>query len=116
VLFDSAPSFGTRVDGVCVGARGDAQIFSFHATKAFNTMEGGALVSRDPEIIRRARRSATSGRFAVRIATSRHQRKDDGDLCADRNRQLKGFDKVVRHRFGCTEIMRSEIAGFPDFP
>jgi dTDP-4-amino-4,6-dideoxygalactose transaminase len=55
VLYDSAPAFGTRVNGRLVGGFGDAQIFSFHATKAFNTMEGGALCSRDAGIIERAR-------------------------------------------------------------
>jgi dTDP-4-amino-4,6-dideoxy-D-glucose transaminase len=55
VLFDSAPSFGTTVSGRRVGGFGDAQIFSFHATKAFNTMEGGCLCSHDNDMIERAR-------------------------------------------------------------
>lgn len=55
VLFDSAPSFGTRVDGRLVGGFGDAQMFSFHATKAFATMEGGCLCSNDQKLINRAK-------------------------------------------------------------
>jgi dTDP-4-amino-4,6-dideoxyglucose len=55
VIFDSAPSFGTRVSGKLVGGFGDAQIFSFHATKAFTTMEGGCLCTHDPEIFARAK-------------------------------------------------------------
>jgi dTDP-4-amino-4,6-dideoxygalactose transaminase len=55
LLYDSAPSFGTRVDGRLVGRFGDAQIFSFHATKAFNTMEGGCLSSHDAGLIERAK-------------------------------------------------------------
>src|SRR5262245_57670016 len=55
VLFDSAPSFGTTVGGRHVGGFGDAQIFSFHATKAFNTMEGGCLCSNDKNLLERAR-------------------------------------------------------------
>jgi dTDP-4-amino-4,6-dideoxygalactose transaminase len=56
VVFDSAPSFGARVGGSLVGGFGDAQIFSFHATKAFTTMEGGCLcpVRLEPAGVRRA--------------------------------------------------------------
>jgi len=54
VLFDSAPSFGTRLDGCLVGGFGDAQIFSFHATKPLTTMEGGGLCTRDGELFARA--------------------------------------------------------------
>jgi len=114
VLFDSAPSFGTRVDGVCVGARGDAQIFSFHATKAFNTMEGGALVSRDPEIIRRARALRNFGQVRGADCDEPGINGKMMEISALIGiQQLKGFDTVVRHRFDCTEIMRSELEGIP---
>ena len=54
LLIDSAAAFGARVDGQLVGGRGDAQIFSFHATKSFTTMEGGALSSNDPKLMEAA--------------------------------------------------------------
>lgn len=54
LLIDSAAAFGARVDGKLVGGRGNAQIFSFHATKSFTTMEGGALSSHDPKLIEAA--------------------------------------------------------------
>ena len=114
VLFDSAPSFGTRVDGVPVGTRGDAQIFSFHATKAFNTMEGGALVSRDPEIIRRARALRNFGQVRGADCDEPGINGKMMEISALIGiEQLKGFDAVVRHRFDCTEVMRSEIEGIP---
>ena len=50
-LFDSAPAFGSMVDGQPIGRYGDAQIFSFHATKPFSTMEGGCLASPSPRRI-----------------------------------------------------------------
>src|SRR5262245_30571388 len=64
VLFDSAPSFGTTVGGRRVGGFGDAQIFSFHATKAFNTMEGGCLCSNNKDVIERARAIRNFGQSA----------------------------------------------------
>ena len=44
VIYDAAHAFGVRVDGLGVGTYGDASMFSFHATKVFNTIEGGAVV------------------------------------------------------------------------
>jgi dTDP-4-amino-4,6-dideoxyglucose len=64
LLFDSAPSFGTRVDGRPTGGYGDAQIFSFHATKAFPTMEGGCLCSHDQELLERAKAIRNFGQGA----------------------------------------------------
>ncbi len=43
VIYDAAHAFGETVDGIGVGMLGDASIFSFHATKVFNTIEGGAV-------------------------------------------------------------------------
>jgi dTDP-4-amino-4,6-dideoxygalactose transaminase len=53
ILYDSAPAFGSRVDGRPIGAFGEAQIFSFHATKAFTTMEGGCVTSRNERLVER---------------------------------------------------------------
>ncbi|MDQ0227129.1 DegT/DnrJ/EryC1/StrS family aminotransferase [Metabacillus niabensis] len=43
VIYDAAHAFGVTIDGVGVGNFGDASMFSFHATKVFNTIEGGCL-------------------------------------------------------------------------
>lgn len=43
VIYDAAHTFGTIVNGEGVGTFGDASMFSFHATKVFNTIEGGAI-------------------------------------------------------------------------
>ncbi len=53
VLYDSAPAFGTKVNKSFIGGSGDAQSFSFHATKAFTTMEGGCVASSNHELIER---------------------------------------------------------------
>jgi dTDP-4-amino-4,6-dideoxygalactose transaminase len=50
VLYDSAPAFGSKVDGSRIGGFGDAQSFSFHASKTFTTMEGGCITTCDEEI------------------------------------------------------------------
>jgi len=50
VIYDAAHTFGVTVDGVGVGNFGDASMFSFHATKVFNTIEGGALTYSQSEL------------------------------------------------------------------
>ncbi len=50
LLFDSAPAFGSEYKGRKLGNFGLAESFSFHATKVFSTMEGGAVFTNDDEI------------------------------------------------------------------
>ena len=50
VIYDAAHAFGVEIDGRSVASYGDASMLSFHATKVFNTVEGGAIVSPDKEI------------------------------------------------------------------
>jgi dTDP-4-amino-4,6-dideoxygalactose transaminase len=47
VIYDAAHAFGVEVNGESVLARGDMSTLSFHATKVYNTLEGGALVVKD---------------------------------------------------------------------
>ncbi len=53
VIYDAAHAFGVIVDGVGVANFGDASMFSFHATKVFNTIEGGAITFRDEKLAKR---------------------------------------------------------------
>ena len=47
VIYDAAHAFGVNVDGKSILNEGDMSTLSFHATKVFNTIEGGALVVPD---------------------------------------------------------------------
>ena len=53
VIYDAAHAFGVEKDGVPVGRYGDASMFSFHATKVYNTIEGGAICYSDPALTER---------------------------------------------------------------
>lgn len=50
VIYDAAHAFGVKYRGQGIGNYGDASIFSFHATKVFNTIEGGAVAFSDHKI------------------------------------------------------------------
>lgn len=50
VVYDAAHTFGETYNGRCVSDYGDVSCLSFHATKVFNSIEGGAVVYHDQEI------------------------------------------------------------------
>lgn len=50
VIYDAAHAFGVKIDGKSIVNYGDLSMLSFHATKVFNTIEGGALVFDDDEL------------------------------------------------------------------
>ncbi len=50
VIYDAAHAFGVEADGRSAACFGDASMFSFHATKVYNTIEGGAVAYRDPSL------------------------------------------------------------------
>ena len=50
VIYDAAHAFGEEIDGVKVGNLGDASMFSFHATKVYNTIEGGCVCYKDESL------------------------------------------------------------------
>lgn len=51
VIYDAAHAFGVKYNGESVANLGDASMFSFHATKVFNTIEGGAVTYKDSSLI-----------------------------------------------------------------
>ena len=50
VIYDAAHAFGEKYQGKGIGNYGDASLFSFHATKVFNSIEGGGVVYREEEM------------------------------------------------------------------
>src|SRR6185369_3387994 len=55
LLFDAAHAFGCSYEGRMIGGFGDAEVFSFHATKFFNTFEGGAVTTNDDDLAEKIR-------------------------------------------------------------
>ncbi len=50
VIYDAAHTFGERYKGRGIGSFGDASMFSFHATKVYNSIEGGAICYKDEKL------------------------------------------------------------------
>ncbi len=67
VIYDAAHAFGVRHKGKSIFAFGDVSTTSFHATKIFHTIEGGAVVASDPHV---AKRLASMRNFGHTTGTS----------------------------------------------
>ena len=68
IIYDAAHGFGVRYQGMGISEFGDASCFSFHATKVFHTIEGGAVCCRNPtlgEKIARLRNFGLTGQEQV---------------------------------------------------
>jgi dTDP-4-amino-4,6-dideoxygalactose transaminase len=61
LLFDAAHAFGCSHRGRMIGGYGRAEAFSFHATKFFHTIEGGAVMTDDDDIAESVRRQRNFG-------------------------------------------------------
>jgi len=55
LLFDAAHGFGCSYKGTMLGNFGDAEVFSFHPTKFFNTIEGGAILTNNDALAKKIR-------------------------------------------------------------
>ena len=115
ILYDSAPAFATRVGGTPIGGFGDAQAFSFHATKAFATMEGGCIATRDATLAARAVSLRNFGQ--VGAGPDCDEAGLNGkmtEVCALIGlEQLKTIDADARRRGEIAARLRAGLAGLP---
>jgi len=61
LMFDAAHAFGCSYRNQMIGKFGDLEVFSFHATKFFNTFEGGAITTNNGELAQKIRRLTNFG-------------------------------------------------------
>lgn len=55
IIYDAAHAFGSTLHGRALAAYGDVSVLSFHATKLFHTVEGGAVITDDDEVAHKIR-------------------------------------------------------------
>jgi dTDP-4-amino-4,6-dideoxygalactose transaminase len=53
VIYDGAHAFGVTIEGKSIFEYGDISTCSFHATKLYHTVEGGSVVTKDPDLLKR---------------------------------------------------------------
>jgi len=133
VIYDAAHAFGVQDHGGSILRHGDMSVLSFHATKVFNTFEGGAIICPDSKIKQRIdylKNFGYAGEVTVvdpgingkmsefNAALGLLQLKYIGHVFARR----KEIDALYRERLNCVEGIRclqdagEEVANYSYFP
>ena len=114
VIYDAAHAFGVEVDGESVLNAGDMSTLSFHATKVYNTLEGGALIVHDAETKRQIDFLKNFG-FAgeTEVVAPGINSKVDEVRCAYGLLNLKQVDTAIARRRKVAERYREALRGVP---
>ena len=114
LMFDAAHAFGCSHQGTMIGNFGEAEVFSFHATKFLNTFEGGAIVTNNDELAHKIRLMTNFG-FAgldnvVYIGTNGKM----NEACAAMGlTSLESLDEFVEVNYRNYKCYQQEIASIP---
>lgn len=120
VIYDAAHAFSASVDGEKIGSFGRAEVFSFHATKFFNTFEGGAVTTNDDELASKLRLLRNFGfdgeDSVVHLGTNGKMT----EICAAMGLvNLRSLEKVIarnRDNYDVYQAQLSSIPGLRVFP
>lgn len=123
LLFDAAHAFGSSSGERMIGGFGDAEVFSFHATKFFNTFEGGAIATNDDDLAAKIRLMKNFG-FAghdevVYLGTNGKM----NEVCAAMGlTSMESIDEFVavnrsnyeRYREGLVDVPGVDLVSYPE--
>src|SRR5659263_379349 len=114
LIYDAAHAFGVKVNGNSVLNYGDLSILSFHATKVFNTIEGGAIICQDEKTKKRIDFLKNFG-FAdeVTVIEPGINAKMNELQAAYGLLQLKYVDENISKRKTITELYREKLTDIP---
>ena len=114
VIFDAAHAFGVEVNGEGIMNAGDISTLSFHATKVYNTIEGGAMVMHDAETKKRVDYLKNFGfENEVSVVAPGINGKMDEVRAAFGLLNLKQVDDAITARQRVAQIYRKELRGMP---
>lgn len=114
VIYDAAHAFGVEGEGGSILRHGDLSILSFHATKVFNTFEGGAIVSPDARTKRRIDHLKNFGFVdEVTVVAPGINGKMSEVNAAFGLLQLKHVDTALAARRELDALYRSSLVGIP---
>ena len=114
LLFDAAHAFGCSHGGRMIGNFGDAEVFSFHATKVFNTAEGGAVVTNNGKLATKMRLMKNFGFAGYDKVIHRGVNGKMNEFCAAMGlTNLESFDRFVDVNRRNYESYREHLASLP---
>ena len=114
LLYDAAHAFAVTLGGRGIGSFGDLEVFSFHATKFFNTFEGGAITTNDDDLAGRLRLMRNFG-FAgydhvVYVGTNGKMNEISAAMGLT---LLDDLDNLIEHNRSNHRLYRECLAGVP---
>jgi dTDP-4-amino-4,6-dideoxygalactose transaminase len=114
VIYDAAHAFGVKKDEVSVLNQGDLSVVSFHATKVYNTIEGGAVICHTSEM---KHHIDNLKNFGFRDETTVEEPGINAKLneiqAAYGLLQLKYIDKLISRRKAITQLYREMLTDVP---
>lgn len=114
VIYDAAHAFGVRDAGGSVLRHGDLSVLSFHATKVFNTFEGGAIVCPDARTKQRIDHLKNFGFVdETTVVAPGINGKMNEVNAAFGLLQLKSVDQVIARRFRVAQRYTEALSGVP---
>lgn len=114
VIYDAAHAFGVTYQGNGIGSFGDVSCFSFHATKVFNTIEGGAACFHDQEYGLKLYRLKNFGIRGPETVDGVGANAKMNEFCAAMGLcNLRHLDEEIQKRAKVTEKYREELEGIP---
>lgn len=117
VIYDAAHAFDVKVNGKSVLSYGDASTLSFHATKVFHTVEGGAIIFKRKADFDKAKRlinfgiqdNGTLGEPGINAKLNEYQ-------CAVGLTLLDDIEDVIEHRSALFTTYRNELKDVVELP
>lgn len=115
LMFDAAHAFGSTYKGQSIGRFGTCEVLSFHATKAFNTMEGGAVVTDDDQLAETMRLMRNFGFSGYDNVIHPGTNGKMIEVCAAMGlANLNGFDEIVAANRRNHAAYKHALAGLPN--
>lgn len=120
IIYDGAHAFGVKISGESIYKYGDISTCSFHATKLFHTIEGGAIVSSDAQINEKIRLFKSFGHigdeyFSMGINGKNSEFHAAMGLC-----NLPKVGKFIQQRKSIAGLYKNQLEGlgiiFPEIP
>jgi dTDP-4-amino-4,6-dideoxygalactose transaminase len=120
LMFDAAHAFGCSHKGKMIGGFGLAEVFSFHATKFFNTFEGGAVVTNDDALAQKMRLMRNFGFAAddnvIYIGTNGKMTEVAAAMGLTGFESLEEFVAVNRRNYHAYQAELQNLPGFSLLP
>jgi dTDP-4-amino-4,6-dideoxygalactose transaminase len=114
VLYDAAHTFGETYKGKGIGTFGDASCFSFHATKVFNSIEGGAVSYTDKHLGEKLYELKNFGIHGPEEVSAVGANAKMNEFCAAMGLcNLRHVDEEIAKRKRVVERYRSHLEGVP---